>query len=79
MQGRAWPLKLSPETRDNLEDNLASLFHRLFALGIGDPERTGPEIKTGRRRDDGKPAFVKDLGLQSQHALETGDLMNSRG
>jgi D-glycero-alpha-D-manno-heptose-7-phosphate kinase len=52
----AWPLKLSVETRDNLEDNLL-LFHRLFALGFGDPEGTGPEIKTGRRRDDGKPAL----------------------
>ena len=71
---QAWPLKVSQETLFNLEDNLL-----LFFTGYS---RSASKIL--REQDDkskqSDPAmtenlhFVKDLGLQSQRALETGDL-----
>ncbi len=70
----AWPLKVSEETRDNLEDNLL-----LFFTGYA---RSASKIL--REQDDKSRAadpamtenlhFVKDLGFQSQRALETGNL-----
>ena len=43
----AWPLKISEETRYNLEDNLL-LFHRLLPLGLFDPQGAGPEEQSQR-------------------------------
>jgi len=70
----AWPLKVSDETRDNLEDNLL-----LFFTGYS---RSASAIlkeqdQKSRQSDSGmidNLHFVKDLGLQSQAALETGNL-----
>ncbi|MGA2245243.1 MAG: galactokinase [Verrucomicrobiota bacterium] len=73
-QVEAWPLKVSDETRDNLEDNLL-----LFFTGYSrSASAILKEQDTKSKSDD--PAmienlhFVKDLGLQSKAALESGDL-----
>ena len=70
----AWPLKTSEETIFNLEDNLL-----LFFTGYS---RSASKIL--KEQDDKSKAadkgmvenlhFVKDLGFQSQRALEDGDL-----
>lgn len=78
----AWPLRLSSETLLNLEDNLILLF-----TGYS---RSASEIlkvqDSKSKQDDSEMLanldFVKDIGIQSQAALETGrvedfaDLMN---
>jgi D-glycero-alpha-D-manno-heptose-7-phosphate kinase len=70
----AWPLQISEETRYNLEDNLL-----LFYTG-----QTRSASKILKDQDDRSKKsdrsmienlhFVKDLGKQSQNALESGDL-----
>ncbi|HWQ52074.1 MAG TPA: hypothetical protein VN442_00215 [Bryobacteraceae bacterium] len=70
----AWPLKLDPEALYNLEDNLL-----LFFTGYSRPAST-----TLREQDDQSRAnnqqmiqnlhYVKELGHESQAALERGDL-----
>ena len=70
----AWPLKLSDETRDNLEDNLL-----LFFTGYSRSASAILKEQDQKSKQDDKAMienlhFVKDLGLQSQHALETGNL-----
>lgn len=70
----AWPLKISDETLYDLEDNLL-----LFFTGYS---RSASKIL--KEQDDKSKAadksmvdnlhFVKDLGLQSQAALESGNL-----
>ena len=70
----AWPLKLSDETRDNLEDNLL-----LFFTGYSRSASAILKEQDVKSKSDDKGMienlhFVKDLGLQSQRALETGNL-----
>jgi D-glycero-alpha-D-manno-heptose-7-phosphate kinase len=70
----AWPLKLSKETRDNLEDNLL-----LFFTGYSRSASAILKEQDQKSKADDKGMienlhFVKDLGLQSQRALEGGDL-----
>jgi D-glycero-alpha-D-manno-heptose-7-phosphate kinase len=70
----AWPLKLSKETRDNLEDNLL-----LFFTGYSRSASAILKEQDQKSKSDDKSMienlhFVKDLGLQSQRALEGGDL-----
>ncbi|HUA66440.1 MAG TPA: galactokinase [Alphaproteobacteria bacterium] len=70
----AWPLKLSKETRDNLEDNLL-----LFFTGYSRSASAILKEQDQKSKSDDKGMienlhFVKDLGLQSQRALEGGDL-----
>lgn len=70
----AWPLKLSKETRDNLEDNLL-----LFFTGYSRSASAILKEQDQKSKSDDKSMienlhFVKDLGLQSQSALERGDL-----
>jgi D-glycero-alpha-D-manno-heptose-7-phosphate kinase len=70
----AQPLKISTETLFNLEDNLL-----LFFTGYS---RSASAIlkeqdSKSKQQDDSMITnlhFVKDLGLQSKHALEKGDL-----
>jgi D-glycero-alpha-D-manno-heptose-7-phosphate kinase len=70
----AWPLKISEETLFNLEDNLL-----LFFTGYS---RLSSSILTEQKKktlESDKAMvenlhFVKDLGKQSQKALERGDL-----
>lgn len=71
---KAWPLKISDQIRNNLEDNLL-----LFFTGYS---RSASAIlkeqdQKSRRSDAGMIEnlhFVKDLGRQSQKALEAGNL-----
>lgn len=70
----AWPLKISEETLYNLEDNLL-----LFFTGYS---RSASAIlkEQDSKSKEADPAmienlhFIKDLGYQSQAALESGDL-----
>jgi D-glycero-alpha-D-manno-heptose-7-phosphate kinase len=70
----AWPLKLSKETRDELEDNLL-----LFFTGYSRSASAILKEQDQKSKSDDKAMienlhFVKDLGLQSQRALESGNL-----
>jgi D-glycero-alpha-D-manno-heptose-7-phosphate kinase len=70
----AWPLKVSSETRDNLEDNLL-----LFFTGYSRSASAILKEQDQKSKSDDKGMienlhFVKDLGLQSQVALESGNL-----
>jgi D-glycero-alpha-D-manno-heptose-7-phosphate kinase len=70
----AWPLKVSDETRDNLEDNLL-----LFFTGYSRSASSILKEQDVKSKSDDKSMienlhFVKDLGLQSQAALESGNL-----
>src|SRR5471030_1006258 len=70
----AWPLKVSDETRDNLEDNLL-----LFFTGYSRSASAILKEQDVKSKSDDKSMienlhFVKDLGLQSQAALESGNL-----
>jgi D-glycero-alpha-D-manno-heptose-7-phosphate kinase len=70
----AWPLKLSRETRDNLEDNLL-----LFFTGFSRSASAILKEQDQKSKSDDKSMienlhFVKDLGLKSQAALEGGNL-----
>jgi len=70
----AWPLKLSRETRDNLEDNLL-----LFFTGYSRSASAILKEQDQKSKSDDKSMienlhFVKELGLQSQKALEGGNL-----
>jgi len=70
----AWPLKISDETRDNLEDNLLLFFtgySRSASAILKEQDQKSKSADAGMIEN---LHFVKDLGLQSQHALETGDL-----
>ena len=71
---KAWPLKLREETRYNLEDNLLLFF-------TGYSRSASKILKEQDDRSKGADSgmidnlhFVKDLGRQSQHALESGNL-----
>jgi D-glycero-alpha-D-manno-heptose-7-phosphate kinase len=70
----AWPLKISNQTRHNLEDNLL-----LFFTGYSRSASAILKEQDQKSKQDDKSMienlhFVKDLGLQSQRALEDGDL-----
>ena len=70
----AWPLKLSDETRDNLEDNLLLFFTGYSRSASTILKEQDQKSKSGRQGMIENLHFVKDLGLQSQRALEGGDL-----
>ncbi|MGH8021951.1 MAG: galactokinase [Limisphaerales bacterium] len=70
----AWPLKISEETRNNLEDNLL-----LFFTGYSRSASAILKEQDQKSKSDDKAMvenlhFVKKLALQSQRALEGGDL-----
>jgi len=71
---QAWPLKLSGDTLYNLEDNLL-----LFFTGYSRSASSILKEQDDKSRD-ADPAmienlhFIKELGIQSNHALESGDL-----
>jgi D-glycero-alpha-D-manno-heptose-7-phosphate kinase len=70
----AWPLKLSDETRDALEDNLLLFFtgySRSASAILKEQDQKSKAADAGMIEN---LHFVKDLGLQSQRALEAGDL-----
>ena len=70
----AWPLKISEETLFNLEDNLL-----LFFTGYSRSAATILKEQDDRSKRSDKEMidnlhFIKELGRQSQTALEAGDL-----
>jgi len=70
----AWPLKLSRETRDDLEDNLLLFFtgySRSASAILKEQDQKSKQSDAGMIEN---LHFVKDLGLQSQRALESGNL-----
>src|SRR5260221_2128977 len=70
----AWPLKLSEETLYNLEDNLLLFFtgYSRSASSILNEQKT--KTLAADKAMVENLHFVKDLGRQSQRALEDGDL-----
>ena len=70
----AWPLKASEETRDNLEDNLLLFFTGYSRSASGILKEQDQKSKQDDKGMIENLHFVKDLGLQSQRALEKGDL-----
>jgi len=70
----AWPLKLSRETRDNLEDNLLLFFTGYSRSASAILKEQDQKSKSDDRGMIENLHFVKDLGLQSQAALEHGNL-----
>ena len=70
----AWPLKLSKETRDNLEDNLLLFFTGYSRSASAILKEQDQKSKSADRDMIENLHFVKDLGLQSQRALEDGNL-----
>lgn len=72
---KARPVKVPDETIFNLEDNLL-----LFFTGFARSASAILKEQDDKSRQDDRAMidnlhYVKELGLKSQHALETGDLM----
>ena len=70
----AWPLKLSHETRDNLEDNLLLFFTGFSRSASAILREQDQKSKTDDPAMIDNLHFVKDLGMQSRAALESGNL-----
>ncbi|HEX3626163.1 MAG TPA: galactokinase [Verrucomicrobiae bacterium] len=70
----AWPLKLSKETRDNMEDNLLMFFTGYSRSASAILKEQDQKSKSDDKAMIENLHFVKDLGQQSQRALEGGDL-----
>jgi D-glycero-alpha-D-manno-heptose-7-phosphate kinase len=70
----AWPLKLSKETRDELEDNLLLFFTGYSRSASAILKEQDQKSKSADSSMIENLHFVKDLGLQSQRALESGNL-----
>jgi D-glycero-alpha-D-manno-heptose-7-phosphate kinase len=71
---KAWPLKISDRTRDDLEDNLLLFFtgySRSASAILKEQDQKSKQSDAGMIEN---LHFVKDLGRQSQKALETGNL-----
>ncbi len=73
-QVEAWPLRVSAETRYNLEDNLLLFFtgYSRSASSILKEQDDRSKKREGSMVDN--LHFVKELGYQSKEALEAGDL-----
>jgi D-glycero-alpha-D-manno-heptose-7-phosphate kinase len=70
----AWPLQLSRGTRDRLEDNLLLFFTGYSRNASAILQEQDQKSKSDNQEMIENLHFVKDLGLQSQKALESGDL-----
>lgn len=70
----AWPLKTSEETRYNLEDNLLLFFTGYSRSASAILKEQDTKSKAADSSMIENLHFVKDLGFQSQRALETGNL-----
>jgi len=70
----AWPLKLSAETRNNLEDNLLLFFTNYSRSASAILKEQDDKSKSDDQSMLENLHFVKDLGFQSQAALESGNL-----
>ncbi|HLP78456.1 MAG TPA: galactokinase [Candidatus Paceibacterota bacterium] len=70
----AWPLKISEETRYNLEDNLLLFFTGYSRSASAILKEQDQKSKASDASMIENLHFVKDLGFQSQRAMEAGDL-----
>lgn len=70
----AWPLKVSRQTRDQLEDNLLLFFTGYSRNASAILKEQDQKSKSNDEEMIENLHFIKDLGLQSQKALEGGDL-----
>jgi D-glycero-alpha-D-manno-heptose-7-phosphate kinase len=70
----AWPLKNSEETLFNLEDNLLLFFTGYSRAASSILKEQDQKSKAADPAMIENLHFVKELGLQSQRALEAGDL-----
>jgi D-glycero-alpha-D-manno-heptose-7-phosphate kinase len=70
----AWPLKTTDETRDNLEDNLLLFFTGYSRSASAILKEQDQKSKQADAAMIENLHFVKDLGLQSQRALASGNL-----
>ena len=70
----AWPLKISDETRDNLEDNLLLFFTGYSRSASAILKEQDQKSKQSDAAMIENLHVAKDLGLQSQRALESGNL-----
>jgi D-glycero-alpha-D-manno-heptose-7-phosphate kinase len=70
----AWPLKIADDTRDNLEDNLLLFFTGYSRSASAILKEQDQKSKQSDAAMIQNLHFVKDLGLQSQRALESGNL-----
>jgi D-glycero-alpha-D-manno-heptose-7-phosphate kinase len=71
----AWPLKISQETLYNLEDNLLLFFTGYSRSASAILKEQDQKSKTADQAMLENLHFVKDLGFQSQKALEAGNLL----
>lgn len=70
----AWPLRVSDETRNNLEDNLLLFFTGYSRSASMILKEQDQKSKSGDKSMIENLHFVKELGLQSKAALESGNL-----
>jgi D-glycero-alpha-D-manno-heptose-7-phosphate kinase len=70
----AWPLKILEETLYNLEDNLLLFFTGYSRSASAILQEQDTKSKASDAAMIENLHFVKDLGFQSQRALETGNL-----
>ena len=73
-QVEAWPLKVSEETLYNLEDNLVLFFTGYSRSASTVLREQDVKTKTNDKDMVANLHFVKQLGRESQAALESGDL-----
>lgn len=70
----AWPLKICEETLFNLEDNLLLFFTGYSRSASSILKEQNDKSKADDAAMIDNLHFVKDLGFQSKHALESGNL-----
>jgi len=73
-QVEAWPLNLDQEILYNLEDNLLLFFTGYSRLASNILQEQDQQTRATNNKMIDNLHFIKDLGLQSQQALLTGDL-----
>jgi D-glycero-alpha-D-manno-heptose-7-phosphate kinase len=73
-QVEAWPLKVSPETLYNLEDNLLLFFTGYSRSASSILKEQDDRSKQREQNMMDNLHFVKELGYQSKEALEEGNL-----
>jgi D-glycero-alpha-D-manno-heptose-7-phosphate kinase len=74
-QVEAWPLKISPETLYNLEDNLLLFFTGYSRSASSILKEQDDRSKQREQAMMDNLHFVKELGYQSKEALEEGNLV----
>src|SRR4051794_16970705 len=71
---KAWPLALSEETRLNLADNLVMYFTGYSRSAASVLNEQDNKTREGDAEMIAKLHYVKELGLRSKEALESGNL-----